>query len=68
MAKDSGAQGLAARYALVAANPFVLTGVDYSAFNVGDALERFNPNTGAGKITDEYLSDRANSTLRHLAV
>lgn len=66
MTKDSGAQGLAARYALVAANSFVLTGVDYSAFAANGALERFDPSSGTGKITDEYLSDRANLLERAL--
>ncbi len=59
LAKTNGAQGLAARYALDALSPFVLTGADYSAFNTGGALERYDPATGTGAITDRYLTDRA---------
>jgi Ca2+-binding RTX toxin-like protein len=59
MAKNNDAQGLAARYALNALNPFVLTGADYSAFNIGGALELYDPATGAGAITQPYLTDRA---------
>lgn len=66
MAKGTGTQGLAARYALVAANPFVLAGADYNAFNVNGALERFDPATGTGMITDEYLGDRINFLEREL--
>ncbi len=66
MAKGTGAEGLAARYALVAANPFVLTGANYDAFSGNGALERFDPAAGTGKITDEYLGDRANFMVREL--
>ncbi|UJP04763.1 MAG: hypothetical protein LZF61_07825 [Nitrosomonas sp.] len=58
LAKSTGAPGLAARYALVAGNPFALTDADYSSFSAGGALERFNPATGAGKLSDDYLNAR----------
>lgn len=58
MAKSPDAQGLATRYALVAGNPFVLNGADYSAFNEDNALEIFDPLSGIGKITEEYLFAR----------
>ena len=58
MAASDGAQGLATRFALVALNPFVLEGVDYSTFNANGALERFDPDTGAGELTSKYLADR----------
>jgi|CXWL01.1.fsa_nt_gi hypothetical protein len=66
IANSDGAQGLAARYALTALNPFVLTGANYDAFSGNGALERFDPAGGTGKITDEYLSDRTNFLVREL--
>lgn len=60
MAKGTSAQGLATHYALVATNPFVLTGANYNAFLGNGALERFDPTGGTVKITDEYLDDRIN--------
>jgi pimeloyl-ACP methyl ester carboxylesterase len=50
---------IAVRYALRALNPFALVGADYSAFNVDGALEFYDPGTGFGKLTQQYLDDRA---------
>ncbi len=66
LAAGNSAQGLAARYALTALNPFVLEGPDYNDFNQGNALERFHPASGTGMITDQYLVDRTNLLMRKL--
>lgn len=66
LAKTSDSQGLATRYALVALNPFVLTGPDYSAFNANGALERYDSGTGTGALTDRYLTDRADFLERKI--
>ncbi|MDD5385111.1 MAG: hypothetical protein PHG89_09570 [Gallionella sp.] len=58
MAVNNNIQGLATRYALQALNPFVLEGADYSAFNTNGALELYDPNTGTGVLTEQYLADR----------
>lgn len=66
--ESNSQQGLAARFALVALNPFILegNGVDYSAFNANGALERFDPNTDAGELTSKYLADRIAMLKRKL--
>jgi Ca2+-binding RTX toxin-like protein len=66
MAAGNDTQGLAARYALTAPNPFVLEGPDYISFNQGNALERFHPASGTGMVSDNYLIDRANMLARKL--
>jgi len=66
MAAVGNEQGLAARYALTALNPFVLEGADYSVFNVDGTLDRFNPASGIGAISDQYLIDRATILTRKL--
>lgn len=66
MAADNGAQGMAARFALSALNPFVLEGIDYSAFNNNNVLDLFNPASGAGIISDQYLEDRVTMLVRKL--
>jgi Ca2+-binding RTX toxin-like protein len=66
MAAGNDTQGLAARYALTALNPFVLEGPDYNSFNQDFALERFHPASGTGMVSDNYLIDRANMLARKL--
>lgn len=66
MAANDGAQGLATRFALVALNPFVLEGVDYSAFNAGGALERSDPSAGGSGLTSKYLADRITMLKRKM--
>ncbi len=66
MAKGTGAEGLATRHALVAGNPFVLTGANYGAFSDSGALDLFDPVNGAGTITDQYLIDRTTLLTRKL--
>lgn len=64
--ESSGQPGLAARFALVALNPYVLEGdgADYGTFNLNGELERFNPSTGSGALTSQYLVDRLAMLMR----
>lgn len=64
--ESSDQQGLAARFALVALNPFILEGenLDYSVFNGNDALARFDPVSGGGALTSAYLVDRMTMLIR----
>jgi len=64
--ESDGHQGLAARFALVALNPFILEGegIDYGAFNTHGELDRFNPETGTGTLTSSYLVDRMTMLMR----
>ena len=49
------------RYALYKLNPFVVTGSSalYDGINAHGELNRYNPATGTGNLTDQYLKDRA---------
>ncbi|MEQ1622939.1 MAG: calcium-binding protein [Methylococcales bacterium] len=51
--------GLAYRYALKGLTPFAITNLDYSAHDVGGELDLYDPSTGQGQITEQWLSDRA---------
>ena len=53
-------------YALTALNPFVLEGADYSTFNANGALDLFDPVSGTGAITEQYLIDRASMLMRKI--
>jgi Ca2+-binding RTX toxin-like protein len=55
----TGSDGLALRYALKQLNPFALAGADYSGFNPQGELNVWNPVTGQGDLTPEWLADRA---------
>ncbi len=59
LAKGGTADALAYAYALKALNPFALRGADYSAFNRRGELDPYDPVTGKGQLSDEYLLDRA---------
>lgn len=50
---------LAARYALRELNPFAVLGADYARFNQNGELNLYDPATGEGALTAEYLADRA---------
>ncbi|MCK6413893.1 MAG: hypothetical protein L6Q55_15935 [Azonexus sp.] len=52
---------LSVRYALKEINPFLIDAPDtlYAQHNTGGKLDRYNPITGQGELTDEYLTDRA---------
>jgi hypothetical protein len=63
------AQGeIAYRYALRELNPFAVVGVDYAALGhtADGRLDLFNPTTGAGELTTDYLNDRAAFLLAKL--
>jgi len=47
------------RYALKELNPFAVLGVDYGAHNSNGELDLYNPETGQGELTEQYLIDRA---------
>jgi Ca2+-binding RTX toxin-like protein len=61
MAMADDADGQAYRYALYKLNPFAVTGSTalYDGINVHGELSRYNPATGTGSFTDQYLTDRA---------
>ncbi len=63
-ARQTDAEGLAYRYALVSLNPFAVLGADYAGFNANGALELYNSATDSGEITDQYLKDRAEFLVR----
>jgi len=50
---------IAYRYALVNLNPFVATGMDYSGFDTNGELDLNTPAAPTGKLTEQYLNDRA---------
>ncbi|MER2512366.1 MAG: calcium-binding protein [Nitrosomonas ureae] len=64
--ESDGQQGLAARFALAALNPFILEGesINYDVFNLNGALDRFDPESGAGMLTSSYLVDRITMLIR----
>jgi hypothetical protein len=55
----SNPDAFATRYALRELNPFAVLGADYSRFNQNGELDLFDPATGAGRLTAEYIADRA---------
>lgn len=55
---------IAYRYALVHLNPFAVVGADYVNHNQNGELDLYDPQTGHGRLTGQYLEDRA----RFLAV
>jgi Ca2+-binding RTX toxin-like protein len=54
-----GETGTAYRYAVKELNPFVVVGADYTQFHNPGDLDLYDPTTGNGSITLEYLKDRA---------
>ncbi|MBL8488737.1 MAG: hypothetical protein JNK22_16820, partial [Rhodocyclaceae bacterium] len=50
---------IATRYALQALNPFALLGADYGRFNAAGELDLYDPATGAGALSTDWLADRA---------
>jgi len=54
-------RGLVFRYALKTLNPFAMIGADYQGLGHASngRLALFDPETGFGTMTDEYLTDRA---------
>jgi hypothetical protein len=58
-AQENTSDGLAYRYALKELNPFVVIGADYSQHNTNGELDLYNPATGQGQLTQQWLTDRA---------
>jgi len=56
---------IAYRYALANLNSFAVIGANYDRFNQDGELDRFDPATGIGQLSDRYLADRA-GMLYHL--
>ena len=50
---------MAYRYALTELNPFAIEGADYTSHNQNGELDLYDPVTGSGGITSQYLNDRA---------
>ena len=60
LAKTQTLDGLAYRYALRELNPFIVTGIDYTALhNQDQSLSLYSPTTGEGTWTLVALNDRA---------
>ena len=55
------AEGQAYRYAIYKLNPFAITGSSalYEGVNAHGELDLYDPATGTGSLTDQYLKDRA---------
>ncbi|MDH4305452.1 MAG: putative Ig domain-containing protein, partial [Nitrospira sp.] len=56
--EDEAGKGLAYRYALTVLNPFAIIGPTYSQHNPNEELALFDPTTGLGTITSDYIQDR----------
>ena len=61
VALENTDRGLAFRYALKNLNPFAVISADYTALghDSNGALTLFDPATGFGDLTEQYLTDRA---------
>ena len=61
LAMSDTSNGMAYRYALYKLNPFAVTGSSalYGGINANGELTRYDPATGQGVLTDQYLKDRA---------
>jgi len=61
MARNTGTEGLAYRYALKELNPFVLLGPAsvYAPHNTNGELDLYNAAIGTGSLTETWLADRA---------
>jgi pimeloyl-ACP methyl ester carboxylesterase len=53
-----GKDDIAYRYALRELNPFAIQGANYAPHNGNGELDLYDPSTGAGQITPQYLRDR----------
>ena len=60
LAKNGDVDALAYRYALKEGNPFAILGADYQSLHNYDVrLDRYDPATGQGELTDAWIEDRA---------
>ncbi|MGH8612469.1 MAG: calcium-binding protein [Gammaproteobacteria bacterium] len=55
---------IAYRYALKELNPFAVIGVDYSPHNANGELDRYDPETHSGGLTQAWIEDRAAFLVR----
>ena len=67
IAQTNSADGIASRYALSRLNPIVLSGLDYSARNADGHLDLYDPATGQGSITTEWITDRTDFLAAYTA-
>jgi Ca2+-binding RTX toxin-like protein len=58
-AQDDTSEGLAYRYALKELNPFAVLDLDYAVHNSIGELNLYDPVTGQGELTEQWLTDRA---------
>ena len=67
-ALSNSVEGLGFRYALVYANPFAITGDAslYDVHNLHHELDLFDSETGQGRLTSDYLNDRAAFVLAQI--
>jgi hypothetical protein len=49
-------------------NPFAVGGVNYSQFDGDGSLTMFNPASGSGEITNEWIRDRSKMLHWHLVL
>src|SRR5262249_35375663 len=63
-----GDMGTAYRYAVKNLNPFVVIGADYIQFSNPGDLDLYDPTTGNGSITLEYLKDRVEFLAKKLEI
>jgi hypothetical protein len=68
LAKDGDVDARAYRYALKEGNPFALLGFDYAAHNGNGELDLYDPETGQGQLSEEWIADRARLLERMLTV
>ncbi|TKB95331.1 MAG: hypothetical protein E8D41_00810 [Nitrospira sp.] len=66
--EDVGGKGLAYRYALKELNPFAIIGPTYAQHNPNGELVLFNPDTGLGTITTDYIQDRGLFLVEKIAL
>lgn len=59
LAVDPSAEQMQMRFALTHLEPFLRTGGSFDDFNRDGSLDLYNPETGKGGLTKNYLSDRA---------
>jgi Ca2+-binding RTX toxin-like protein len=59
LAKNGDLDAMAYRYALKAGNPFAVLGADYTQHNAAGELNLYDPATGTGELTDQWLKDRS---------
>ena len=63
-----GDTGTAYRYAVKELNPFAVIGADYALFHNPGDVDLYDPTTGNGSITLEYLKDRATFLTNKISV